>query len=463
MNFNYLLLDIDREEMLGWRILKEGKYKLQLHRLSEEEEQLILAIEQVFKERARNEEIESKEKSEELTQQLIYDYAKEQGVYLEEKQVDYLTIAAAQHIYGFGFLDELLADERIEEISVVGLERPVYVYIRNKGWQTVNACFTDEKALMDTINKMAHSIGRRITLQNPRLDAILKEGSRLHASLPPLSQGEITIRKFRMRPYSPVELVKNKTLYNRMLATLSLIMQGDQSLIIAGNTASGKTTLLNALFSFVPLDDRVLISEETPEINIPHTHQVRLVANKELGIPLRELVYDSLRMRPDRTIVGEVRNKDEVEALFDVLHGGQARGTYATIHAQSSHEALKRLERFGIEEWDSIDWLLVQKRMLKFRKNKREEIRRVVELVHPRSSGIGISYDLKKDSWQEKETKKILEHIGHPLGLTTREVNEEIKRRERWLHKAPVNFFDCFKHIQKKCYGLDYESNGNTS
>ena len=138
--------------------------------------------------------------------------------------------------------------------------------------------------------------------------------------------------------------------------------------MISGNTASGKTTTLNALFSFVPANERVLIAEETPEIMIPHAHQMRLVASREMGIGLKDLVYDTLRMRPDRMIVGEVRSREEAGALFDVLLAGQARGCYATFHAQSAEEARSRFRHLGVnpEDLSSLDCIVVQRRMLRY-------------------------------------------------------------------------------------------------
>lgn len=441
--------------MLGWRILNEGEYRVSLPRLSEAEEELILKVEHALKERTREVEAREPAAAREMLRRIIVEQARERRVYLDERQQEYLPRVAAAHIYGLAFLEDLLQDDTLEEIAVIGLDKPAYVYRRGEGWKSVNAAFRSDKALTEVINKMAQRIGRRITLQNPRLDAVLEDGSRLHASLPPLSQGELTIRRFRQRPYSPIELERTHTLSPGALALLSLVMQGDGTLVIAGNTASGKTTLLNALFSFVPMDERVLIGEETPEINIPHPHQIRLVASRELGVPLRELVYDSLRMRPDRTIVGEVRNQEEVEALFDIIHGGQARGTYATLHAQSAAEAVKRLQRFGVEDIASVDWLLIQRRMRRFRKNKYEEVRRLSELVHPRSKERLLSYDPYSDDWQEKVSSGMLEAIGSPLGMRPREVRAQLQERRQWMKKLPLAFGDCFAAIQRKVYGLE--------
>ena len=197
---------------IGWEILKKGDYILDLPRLSQEEEKTIEELEHRFKEATRNRKLETREDSQDILKGLLLESAKENSIYLESGQVEYLAKVALLHIYGFCFLEPLLADKEIEEISVIGTNKPAYVYLRNKGWASVNAQFTEDSAISDVVNKMARNLGRHITIQNPRLDAMLPDGSRLHATLKPVSNGEITIRKFRERPFSPPELVAHKTL-----------------------------------------------------------------------------------------------------------------------------------------------------------------------------------------------------------------------------------------------------------
>ncbi|MGB9719254.1 MAG: CpaF family protein [Candidatus Anstonellales archaeon] len=447
--------------MLGWRILPEGEYRIEMPQLSEDEELMVEVVEERFKEVARLREMSNKEEIIEAIKETLQNAAGEEGIYLDSDQEEYISKVAYHHIYGFAFIDELLKDGNIEEISIIGLGRPAYVYIRKQGWKKVNAAFMDEKALMDVINKMAKTLGRRITLQNPRLDTMLPDGSRLHASLPPISDGEITIRRFRDRPFSPKEIVELKTASYETMALLSLLMQSDSSILVAGNTASGKTTTMNAIFSFVPLNERVLITEETPEINIPHAHKVRMVANKEMNVSLMDLVYDSLRMRPDRIIVGEVRNKEEARALVDVLLGGQARGAYATFHAQSANEALLRLESFGISEMDlnSIDAILVQRRMLIYdlKQRKNIEVRKVVELsiVENAHALPIIKYNPAKDAWEEKEIEKIFPMLSEKLGIDEKEMKKEYEKRKKEIEKAPVEFNEFFANVQRAFYGLE--------
>jgi len=206
--------------MLGWHITESGEYKLDLPVLGAEEEELIIAAEALFKESARLREAQGESGGRELVQRMLEKAAENGGIYLDRSQGKYLGEIAHMHIYGFAFIDRLLEDPEIEEISVIGPKKPVHVFLRKKGWRSVNACFDDEKAIADMVNRMSRVLGRHITMQNPRLDAALPDGSRLHASLPPVSAGEMTIRRFRERPFSPRELADNGTLDADMTAFL---------------------------------------------------------------------------------------------------------------------------------------------------------------------------------------------------------------------------------------------------
>ncbi|MEW6036200.1 MAG: ATPase, T2SS/T4P/T4SS family [Candidatus Micrarchaeota archaeon] len=443
--------------MLGWRILGQGEYRVDLPALTEEEQQLISDAQERFREATRSRIAQGKEESRRLVEELLGKTAADSGLYLDRAQQGYLGQIAFMHIYGFAFIERLLDDPAVEEISVIGPHRPVYVYIRKQGWRSVNACFEDERTIAEMVNRMSRSLGRHITMQNPRLDAMLPDGSRLHASLPPVSRGEITIRRFREKPFSPRELVDNGTLPADACAFLSVAMQCDFSLLLAGNTASGKTTTMNALFSFVPWNERIVIAEETPEISLPHSHQLRLVASRDMGITLKDLVYDSLRMRPDRMVVGEVRNREEVEALFDVLLAGQARGSYATFHAQSAQEALSRLRSLGARDDDlgSIDCIVVQRRMLAYdaKKRKASEMRRVVEIAEAGGR------TLYRDG-SAFRAGSLIERAAESFGLSRKEMDAELARRKRLIASSGPEYAQFFAKAQKELYGYDGERGG---
>lgn len=432
--------------MLGWRMLKHGDYLLDLPSLSEEEEKLILEVQEKFKEAAGK----GGKDSERLIAACVEAAAREQGLILDLDQQDYLSRIAHMHAYGFAFFEQLIQDDEIEEISVIGPGKPIHVFLRKKGWRKVNAVLESEDAIADMINRMSGSSGRHITLQNPRIDSVMPDGSRLHGSLPPISKGEITIRKFRERPFSPLELVQNDTISADETAFLSVLMQCDCSLIIAGNTASGKTSTMNALFSFVPENERIIITEQTPEINVPHRHQLRLVANREMGVALSDLVYDSLRMRPDRMVVGEVRDREEVQALFDVLLAGQARGSYATFHAGSIREARARLKSFGIPEMDlgAIDCVIIQRRMLLYERKKRSnrECRRVVEIGDVQGNKFFSNGKLSAGM-------PLLEKLGSSMGCSEKELLSEIRARKKLIMESPADFALFYSHIQGRLFG----------
>ncbi len=459
-------------------MLNNGDYKLGFPVLSEEEIRAVLYAEEKFKDETRTHEIIDEKEAMNIFSELVSEYAERNKAYLTRKQEEYLTKIAFLHTCKFAFLSLLLDDKEIEEISIIGPNIPAYVFLRDNGWKTTNACFESEQGISEIINKMASEAGRRITLQNPRLSAVLPDGSRLHASLPPVSKGEITIRKFRERPFSPKELCEHGTVSPEAIALLSLIMQGDFSVAIAGNTASGKTTTLNSLFSFVPANERIIITEETPEINIPHPHQLRLVANSDMNIDLKDLVYDSLRMRPDRMIVGEVRNQEEIEALFDVLLGGQARGTYATFHAQSAEEGMQRIRSFGINENDlnSLDLIVVQRRMLKYntKTGSGKEIRRIIEICEIEGGNPSplFAYDARTDRLESRVSISgkragrhggtgILERLADDLRLSKKELCIEIEKRKKLIKDSENDFHTAFRRIQKQLFNIDAPDVGN--
>lgn len=431
---------------------KEGQYKIDLPVLSNTEEKIVILVGELFRTKTRESDIDWK--ASENMKKIVIQAASEGGYYLNKNQIEYLSEMAIHHICGYAFIDKLLLDQNIEEISIIGINKPAYVYIKNEGWKSVNAFFLNEGMLFDIINKMGQQLGKHITLQNPRLDTILPDGSRLHASLSPISGGEITIRKFRSEPYSLGELVKNETIEPKVAALLSLLMQNDHSIVVGGNTASGKTTTLNSLFSFVSQRERIIITEETPEINIPHPHQLRLVANRDLQIDLEGLVHDTMRMRPDRLIVGEIRKQDEFEALFEVLLSGQARGSYATMHAQSGIEALARMKNMGVSPTDleSIDCIIIQKRMQKYDPiNKRNnEVRRIVEIAEVEEEMAKTIYRLGEVD--EIYQSSIFTKICSEFSMDKNQMIDYLKQRQTIIMPNNENYLEYHKRIQRELF-----------
>ncbi|MFA5108339.1 MAG: ATPase, T2SS/T4P/T4SS family [Candidatus Micrarchaeia archaeon] len=400
----------DEDKLLGWKILpKENTYDCALAALSLDEQEFLQSLSAEFAEYAKSNDVSNYEDAKKCIENLLEKMLEAQNIEVDEEQKKYLTDAAVSHIAGFAPLDKMLCDAQVEEIAVAGLGKPIRVYIRKKGWKNTNAVFCSNEHLVHTINKMARVLGRRITSQSPRINALLPAGHRIHASIPPLSEGELTIRLHAQNAWSVYDIMQAKTTNAHALAFLWMAFQSDSSVLVAGNTASGKTTLLNTLFSFVPANERIVLIEETPEIRLFHEHVVKMICNEDLAVSMPELVRDSLRMRPDRVIAGEIRSKQEVEAFVETLLSGQARGSYATFHAQSANEALRRLCNLGAQAHDvkSLDYVVVQRRLARYdeKKKKQNEIRKMTGIyrVQKEISQDGQAYALPVFEYDEKE------------------------------------------------------------
>lgn len=317
--------------------------------------------------------------NENISEQLLELYLFKNKIKATAEQEKNLVKLIKSEISGYCILDELLENDNLEEITIISTEKPVYVYHRKHGWMKTNLRIYSEKKIRDLMNRMGRNIGRRITFQNPRMNANIPLG-RLHATMPPLSAKTptMTIRKFKTESFTADELIKNETISAEAMAFLKMAIQCDLNILVCGNTGSGKTSTLNVLLNEIPKNERIIIIEETPEIEIKHEHIVKMNVTEK--ITMHELVEDTLRMRPDRVIVGEVRTEKEVKALINTMLAGQGKSSFATFHAQDSEEALMRLINLGINKSDlkSLDLIIVQRRWTDLKEKK--DVRKIIEI-----------------------------------------------------------------------------------
>src|SRR6266511_3620093 len=249
-------------------------------------------------------------------------------------------------ILGYGPLEPFLQDESVTEVMVNGFDR---VYIERAGKiENTPASFVDDSHLMRIIDKIVSSVGRRIDESSPMVDARLPDGSRVNAIIPPLAlRGPtLTIRKFARDPYTMDDLINFGTVSPKAAHFLAACVRGKLNILISGGTGSGKTTTLNAMSAFVPDDERIVTIEDAAELQLQQ-HVITLESRPpniegQGEIRIRELVRNSLRMRPDRIIVGEVRGPETVDMLQAMNTGHE--GSLTTIHANSPRDALSRLE-----------------------------------------------------------------------------------------------------------------------
>ncbi len=454
------------EKSLGWKVKKEEcDYLIKTPPLSSEEESIAIKVVAHFSDEAKEREFPSDAQAAEAISRILGELLEGESLEADQDQSAYLASVVLSHLRGYSFLDQLLLDPQVEEIACIGIGKPVYVYIRAQGWKRTNGYFTTQEHLVNLSNKIARQLGRRLSAQTPRLNAVLPDGSRLHATIPPLSPCELTIRKFTQTPLSAGELVNLCTGTAEAFAFLSLAMQSDSSILIAGNTSSGKTTLLGALLSFVPVDERILLVEETPELRLFHPHVAHLLSSEEHGIGMQELIRDSLRMRPDRVIVGEVRMREECQAFMESVLSGQARGSYATFHAQSAQEAFRRLASAGVAQEDlpSIDFIVVQRRLARYDKKKRKmsEARRLVSIsAIEKNSGRIVplfEHSPKNDSLaMAKGAAAATLSLGERLHMGKKEIFDELAGRISFMKgvsSKPPGFKEEFSRFQKFAYG----------
>jgi len=447
--------------LLGWGLGKwKAEYKTSLPRLSDEEARLVLSVAEGFRTENQSREISDDKDARQRIENLLLETCEEQGLQLDFGQEKYISNAVFMQTAGAGFLDELLADPALEEIAVIGLGKPVFVFVRGKGWKKTGIFIDSQEYFVSLANRLGRDLGRRLTAQHPRLNAVLPDGSRLHASMPPISSCELTIRKFTSEPISAFDLLSLGTYNAKALSILSLAIQSDFSIVLAGNTASGKTSTLNALLSFVPSSERLLLVEETPEISTPHIHQLRLLPFEEGEIGMVELVRDSLRMRPDRVVVGEVRCQDEARAFVESALSGQAKGCYATFHAQSARDALLRLRMMGCLEADlgGIDLFVVQRRVSTYDSKERKigEARKLTEIsLADKQSPLNPKILFDGKSFSRQVLNIFVEKISSNSGMPKSEVHNELISREKFLlkNRGAKGFEKSFGILQKFLFG----------
>jgi pilus assembly protein CpaF len=253
----------------------------------------------------------------------------------------------SEDVLGYGPLEAFLADDDVSEIMVTGT-RPIYVERAGKLYATGTRFMFDDH-LRRLIERIVGQVGRRIDESSPMVDARLPDGSRVNAVVPPLSLDgpTLTIRKFAKDPFTAKDLVRLHTLSAPLAELLHLCVVGRMSMLVTGGTGTGKTTMLNVLSSFIPADERIVTIEDSAELQLHQEHVVRLESRpanvEDRGeVTIRDLVRNSLRMRPDRIIVGEVRGGEALDMLQAMNTGHE--GSLSTLHANTPRDALARLE-----------------------------------------------------------------------------------------------------------------------
>jgi pilus assembly protein CpaF len=271
--------------------------------------------------------------------------AAEQGLSRDDRAA--LVDAIADDTLGHGPVEKLLADPTVTEVMING---PDDVWVERDGrLSQTNVRFIDDSHLRRIINRVVAQIGRRVDEASPMVDARLPDGSRVNAIIPPLSLSGaiVTIRKFTQNRLALGDFVQLGTMTPEAVSFLEAVVKGELNIVVSGGTGSGKTTLLNALSASIGADERIITIEDAAELNLKQRHVVRLESRPaniegQGDVSVRDLVRNSLRMRPDRIIVGEVRGAEALDMLQAMNTGHD--GSLTTLHANSPRDALTRIE-----------------------------------------------------------------------------------------------------------------------
>ncbi|MEM0475448.1 MAG: type II/IV secretion system ATPase subunit [Candidatus Norongarragalinales archaeon] len=368
---------------------------------------------------------------------------------LSKSEEDMLVGRLVHEMLGLGDLELLLADEWLEEIVVNSSREPVYVYHKKFGWLKTNLFVPTEEQIHNYASIIGRRVGKQITVLNPLMDAHLLSGNRVNATLAPVSSkgNGLTIRKFRAEPWTIINFIDPElnTLNSETAALLWQAVQYEMNVLIAGGTASGKTAFLNAMLVFTPPNQRVVSIEDTRELLLPNfLHWTPLVTREpnpegKGEVSMLDLIVNSLRMRPDRIVLGEVRRQREAEVLFEAMHTGHA--VYATLHADEARQVRSRLISPPIELPETmlgaLHLIVVQYRQ------RRSGIRRTFEIaeVIPEEKGVSLNVIYKWDARDDKinkvtESVRLVNELSMHTGFNAKEIVDDLKEKKKVLEYA---------------------------
>lgn len=382
----------------------------------------------------------------------VKEFLKIKGV----RDTDKLATQISQEMLGYAQLDPMIKDDDLEEIMVIGTHRPVFVYHRKIGMMQTNVVFdkdSDVKAIVDVI---ARQVNRRIDQQTPILDARLGDGSRVNATIPPVSADgpTLTIRKFRKDPLTVIDLINFKTISSHLAGFLWVCVDGlgvkPCNAIIAGGTGSGKTTTLNTVTSFTPPRERIITIEDTLELQLPHNHVLRMETRPpniegKGELDMDTLVKNSLRQRPDRVIVGEVRGREAI-TLFTALNTGHSG--FGTLHSNTARETITRLINPPMNVPNimipALDFIIMQNRMYRPEGGSIRRITEVAEIVGMEEGNVQLNRVFEWNNVVDKVeyvgiASQTLRKMAELRGISITEIEEEIEKRRLVLEYMADN------------------------
>ncbi|MFA6088385.1 MAG: type II/IV secretion system ATPase subunit [Candidatus Woesearchaeota archaeon] len=366
----------------------------------------------------------------------------------DKKTFDYLVGTLVHRFYGLGILELIIADDFLEEIVINSSTEAISVYHRKYGWLKTTQYINTEMDIYNISAQIGRKVGQQINSLNPIMDAHLLTGDRVASTIFPVSTSgnTITIRRFSRNPWSLINFISDDMhLFSKEIgAIVWLCMQYELNIIVAGGTASGKTSVLNILSSMITPQNRILSIEDTREIQLPealHWNWIPLTSKRpnpegQGEVSMLDLIVAALRMRPDRIIVGEIRKPEQAQALFEAMHTGHS--VYATLHADTASQVIDRLKEKPMSipatELSALHLIIMQYRD---RRTGKRRTREVVEIT-PSKDGISLNHLYR---WQPRTDRfekvndsiRIFEELSLHTGMTPHDIEEDLSKKAKLL------------------------------
>jgi flagellar protein FlaI len=394
--------------------------------------------------------------------------------HIDEKTTNLLVNHLIQENIGLGKIDIILKDPNLEEIAVNSSQEPIWVYHRKHKWLKTNVYVSSEDKIRHYATMIGREIGKEITVLKPLMDAHLSTGDRVNSTLYPISSfgNTITIRKFAAKPWTITDFIRTGTIGYEAAAMLWLAVENELSILITGGTGSGKTSMLNVVANFFPPNQRIISIEDTREITLPkNLHWVptetRLPNPEGKGeVTMLDLVVNSLRMRPDRVVVGEIRRKREAEVLFEAMHTGHS--VYATLHANNAEETIQRLVNPPIEipaqMLSAISLICVQYRN---RRTGNRVTLQLAEVDKEGNSNVIMQYNVSKQEMNFLQTpRRLFDTITLYTGMTEDQIRTDLEDKKeilQWLVSKNINDIHKIGSIMAHYYLRKYTIQNNDS
>lgn len=448
-------------------------YKVEEPELNDKEHEIFIRLKRGMEKKidVSLSELDSTSKIVEYLGSKIQEVAQELGIEITEQSLKKLMYFIYRDFAGLNELEPLMHDPYIEDIGVSGLHIPTFVVHSKFGSVKTRMIFDEKQKLKNLVVKLAERAGKYVSYAEPLLDGSLPDGSRVNASLTEdvTTKGPtISIRKFQETPYSAIDLIRFGTVDYDIMAYFWLALQYDKSILIAGGTATGKTTFLNSVVTFIPPEQKIVSIEDTRELQLPHENWIPSVSRSSFGIGkgteqdigMYQLLKESFRQNPDYVVVGEVRGK-EASVLFQGMSSGHP--SMGTLHASSPRAVVKRLTTPPINLSPSLvetlDIIVISTRARQYGENARRvkgvyEIETITDEGSPRTNQY-ISWTPIDDTYSLRNESNVLNNIRQQFGYTQSELEQEIKDRVKvlkWMDEKDIHDFSEVAKIVSEYY-----------